>query len=175
MQSHHSLSESEYSDMAAEEEEPFVEIEIDAPAERVWDILANVSRWKDVISGIDDILFTTSDDDDTTLRPGLAWDETRVMFGRSEKQRLEVAEVDAKAYYVKIKSESCGASVEFVHRVVPSVGAEGGSTIKMYVTCMPLTWAAWAFQWMAVLTRGMMRKELLQDLVDIKNEAEKSK
>eukprot|EP00584_Thalassiosira_punctigera_P016078 CAMPEP_0172564842 /NCGR_PEP_ID=MMETSP1067-20121228/105897_1 /TAXON_ID=265564 ORGANISM="Thalassiosira punctigera, Strain Tpunct2005C2" /NCGR_SAMPLE_ID=MMETSP1067 /ASSEMBLY_ACC=CAM_ASM_000444 /LENGTH=161 /DNA_ID=CAMNT_0013355615 /DNA_START=20 /DNA_END=502 /DNA_ORIENTATION=- len=158
--------------MDTNDDEPFVSVDINAPASRVWEILADVPRWKDVISGIDDITF--EDAEDTTLRPGLAWDETRVMFGRSETQRMEIAEVDAASFYVRSKNESCGASTEFVHRVVPSAGGEeDASTLELYFASTPLTWLAWSLQWMAALTRGMMRKVILQDLMDIKSEAEK--
>mmetsp|Transcript_19721 Transcript_19721/g.33944 ORF Transcript_19721/g.33944 Transcript_19721/m.33944 type:complete len:163 (-) Transcript_19721:184-672(-) len=156
-------------------EEPFVQVDIDAPASRVWEILADVRHWKDVISGIDDIMF--EDENDTELKPGLKWDETRIMFGRSEKQRIEIAEVDTENYSMKSKNESCGTLMEFRHQVVPlsssAEGKEGRSVLKLYFTSAPLTWTAWSFQWMAVLTRGMVRKQMLQDLIDIKNAAEK--
>mmetsp|Transcript_51599 Transcript_51599/g.154917 ORF Transcript_51599/g.154917 Transcript_51599/m.154917 type:complete len:171 (-) Transcript_51599:1672-2184(-) len=153
---------------------PFALVEILSPADNIWGVLTAIENWKDVISGIEDLVVVKGDA--SNFGPGLVWDETRTMFGRSETEQMELVEVDAERYYMKSISESCGMAMEFYHIVKPAEakvehnggGGQSSCTLEVHFASKSLTWSAWAFSWVGYLTRGMMRKVILQDLNDIK-------
>ena len=156
---------------------PFASVVINAPRSEVWKVLTDIQKWKNVISGIDDLVITQGG---PKLEPGVAWDETRVMFGRSETEHMEIVEIDESQYLIKSKSESCGMLMEFEHRIEGVRSSDGRDSneedaciLELYHASKALTWTAWAFSWIGILTRGMVRKVILQDLNDIKAAVEK--
>ena len=165
-----------------------------ASPERIWDVMTNIPSWSETIQGIERIEIiivpennnnnntAATDDDDARIKfaPPLSWNETRTMMGKSETQRMELTHVDHDSYTYTIANESCGARMEFVHRITttPAVikasttTTESGdselSTVHVCVNTEYLTWTSWMFSWMAYLMQGFMKKVMLQDLEDVK-------
>ena len=105
-------------------------------------------------------------------------------MGKSETQCMKLTHVDHDSYTYTIANESCGARMEFVHRITPApppaadVGestptTESGcdselSTVHVCVNTEYLTWTSWMFSWVAYLMQSFMKKAMLQDLEDVR-------
>jgi hypothetical protein len=74
-----------------------VERDVAATAEKVWAIVTDLERTKDVISAITALERT---DEGSGFGVGTAWQETRVMFGREATESMAVTEIDAGRSYV---------------------------------------------------------------------------
>lgn len=143
------------------------ESKIAASPERVWEVVSDIEHADQFISGITDI--------EVLSRPeqglqGLVWRETRLMFGKTASETMEVTQVEeGKAYHTKAASH--GAEYHAVIRVLP----EGEQTrLTMEFEALPQTWVA---KIMTLLMGFMIKKATLQafqqDLLDIKHYIER--
>lgn len=141
------------------------EREVAAPPEKVWAIVTDLDRTKDVISGITALERT---DDGAGFGVGTAWKETRVMFGRESTESMAVTEVDEGRSYV-VESLSRGVLYRSVMRVEP---AGEGCRLSWEFGGEAQTTSAKLMSMVGKLFEGSMRKALMQDLDDIATAAE---
>lgn len=76
---------------------------VDAPRQRVWDVVTDLDRSPEVISAIQKIERVQGDG----FGLGTRWRETRTMFGREATEVMEVTEVDPPRGYV-VETEGAG-------------------------------------------------------------------
>lgn len=73
--------------------------DIAAPPASVWEVITNVDRYADVLSGVQRVERL---DDGTGFGVGTRWRETRTMFGREATEEMEVAAVDPGTGYTVV-------------------------------------------------------------------------
>lgn len=139
---------------------------VNAPPERVWQILTDLEGAPGRISAIQEIKRVDTGGD---FGVGTEWIETRTMFGKQATEQMRVTEVNPGTSYTTL-AESHGARYVSTMKVVPD---GGGSVVSMEFTGEPQTLAA---KVMVALTGWMFRKATAkaceQDLDDIAQAAE---
>jgi carbon monoxide dehydrogenase subunit G len=144
-----------------------VERDVAAPAERVWSIVTDLERTKDVIGAITALERT---DAGTGFTVGTAWKETRVMFGREATESMAVTEVDEGHSYTV---ESLSRSV--LYRSIMEVQPKGeGCRLAWQFGAEAQTTSAKLMSVVGKLFERSTKKALLQDLDDIAAAAEAS-
>jgi len=139
--------------------------EIDAPRERVWNIVTDIDTWVDTISGIESV--------DIINRPAsgvveMKWRETRVLFGKEAVETMWITAAEENHWY-ETRAESNGA----VYKTRISLNdSQGKILLSMEFSSRPTTLVAKLMSVMVFLFRGSMRKLIQQDLVDIRQAAE---
>ena len=141
--------------------------EVAAPAETVWGILTDLDRAEETISAITEIERL---DAGTGFGVGTRWRETRIMFGRTATEEMEVTQLEPGKSYV-LEAESHGAryrsemTVEPIEdaacRLTMSFGAEAQGTISKILAAT-----------IGRLFERSTRKALQKDLADIAAAAE---
>lgn len=143
-----------------------VSVEIDAPRERVWNIVTDIDSWTDTISGIISV--------DVLNRPAsgvveLKWRETRVLFGKEAVETMWITAAEENRWY-ETRAENHGA----VYTTRISLDDSHGKTrLTMAFSSRPATFVARLMSFMGYLFRGAMRKMIEQDLADIRQAAER--
>ena len=144
-----------------------VDIEIAAPAARVWEVITDLDSAPSRLSAVESIERL---DGGGPIRVGTRWRETRRMFGQSATEEMQVVALEPPRSYV-IGAEGGGA----VYRTELQVAPEGerASHLSMSFTAAPTgRLAALASKVMSPLVSRTMRRALHRDLVDIKRAAE---
>jgi carbon monoxide dehydrogenase subunit G len=144
-------------------------LEIPAPAEAVWSVISDIPALPTVLSGMTAI---SVEGHDTSLRPGLAWTQTRVIRGHTGSERLEVTEVVPGSRYV-----TEGGSHGFAYVTVWTVEPLGPNSSR--VTCTfrgePRTWFARVmFRLFGGAGAAASREAMRTDLVDVAGAAERT-
>jgi carbon monoxide dehydrogenase subunit G len=142
-----------------------VERDVAATAEKVWAIVTDLERTKDVISAITALERT---DEGSGFGVGTAWQETRVMFGREATESMAVTEIDAGRSYV-VESLSRGVLYRSVMRIE---AAEDGCHLAWDFGAEAQSTSAKLMAVMGKLFEGSTRKALAKDLDDIAAAAE---
>lgn len=104
---------------------------VNAPADVVWDLLAGVDEWTEVLSGITRVERL---DPEPGFGVGTRWRETRTMFGREATEEMVVTACEAGSSYV-VEADSNGAAYRSEVRV-ESDGTDV-STIRMHFAATP--------------------------------------
>ncbi len=99
---------------------------IHAPVEQVWDVLTDLSRVADRLSGIDTVHIMTSG----PYAVGTRWRETRTFFGRSATEEMWVRRNDPLRSTV-VEAASGGADYSTTCTLVP---ASEGTELTMTFT-----------------------------------------
>ncbi len=68
---------------------------IDAPPDRVWEVVADVKKWQSTIEGIQKIELLS----ERSSGVGTRWRETRVMFGKEAVEEMGISGWDPKRSY----------------------------------------------------------------------------
>jgi len=143
-----------------------VDTDIEAPRQRVWEIITDIEHANANISGIDlvEVLEKPADG----LR-GLKWRETRTMFGKRATEVMWITDVEEGRSY-DTQAESHGS----IYRSRLALDEEQDHTrLTMSFVGEPQNLAAKAM-WLATgwMFKGATAKALRQDLRDIKAAAE---
>ena len=143
--------------------------EVAASAETVWRVLADLDRAEETISAITEIERL---DDGSGFGVGTRWRETRIMFGRTATEEMEVTQLEPGKSYV-VEAESHGAryrsemTVEPIEeaacRLTMSLGAEAQGTISKILASS-----------IGRLFERSTRRALQKDLADIATAAERT-
>jgi carbon monoxide dehydrogenase subunit G len=136
--------------------------DIAAPPASVWDVITNVDRYTDVLSGVQRVERL---DAGTGFGVGTRWRETRTMFGREATEEMGVTAVDPGTSYT-VSGDSRGTTYTSTFRV--EAAGDGRSRVTMTFGAVPS--GAVARVLAATLGRlfvGASRKALQQDLDDI--------
>lgn len=140
---------------------------IAAPAERVWDVLVDLSGSPEIISAIDSVEILAGPD---PLGVGTRWRETRTMMGKSATEEMWVTAVDPGRSYTVV-ADSRGAAYQSRFELTPT-GADS-CTLALCFEGQPQ--GAGGRVLAATVGRlflPMERKALERDLADIATAAE---
>ncbi len=142
--------------------------QINAPKEKVWDIITNIEKAPEHISGIKSVEVLEKPDNGVL---GLKWKETRVMFGKEADETMWITHAEENSYY-QTRAESHGAI--YISKMAVEEN-NGTSTLTMSFNGQPQTTGA---KIMSALMGWMFKKGTIkaveQDLADIKTKAEAS-
>lgn len=133
---------------------------IEAPADRVFQVLTEVERLPDRVSAITHIEMLTSG----PLRVGSRFRETRRMFGREATEVMTVAEMEPPERLVLTAS---GHGTDY--RVEHLLAAEGARTrLSMAFSGVPRTFTAWLLAPLGALMKGSVKRQIAGDLAELK-------
>ena len=140
--------------------------DIAADPAAVWSIVVDIDNWVDTIEAIETIERL---DDSEGFGLGTKWRETRIMFGKSATEVMEVTEFEEGVRYATF-AESHGSKYHSEIRVDPT---DSGSRLTMGFRGEPQsTLAKIADATIGRLFMGATRKALAKDLADIGAAAE---
>jgi len=144
-----------------------VEIPIQAPREKIWEIITNFEGAADRISGIQKVEILEKPQEGII---GLKWRETRIMFGKEATEVMWITGAKENEYY-QTQAESHGSI--YTTRLAISGGAVDTHILYMSFTAEPQSLGA---KVMAATLGGLFKnatkKALQKDLEDIKAAAE---
>ena len=142
------------------------EVKIEAPRERVWQLITDIEHATHHVSAIEKIEVLEKPQQGLV---GLKWRETRTMFGKTATEIMWITDA-AKNDYYETRAESHGA----IYRSRLSVTDRDGATVlAMDFEAEPQSFGArLAAATIGKLFEGSTRKALQKDLEDIKAEAE---
>lgn len=143
--------------------------DIDAPAQRVWELITDIEHAPETLSGVEQVERL---DDGGGFGVGTRWRETRTMFGKQATEEMEVTTVEPERAYTTVAQHGNTRYVSSL-RVEPlgegrcqlSMTFEGtsSSTVGRLLTAT-----------VGRLFAGSTRKMVEQDLHDIAVAAEAS-
>lgn len=141
-------------------------VTIEAPRERVFGVFSDIPGAPARVKGIERVEMIG----EGPVGVGTAWRETRVMFGKLHTETLEITAFDAPESY-EVGSSSCGTlyRTTFTFREVGPARTEvefvfEGKGQTFMARVMGLV--------MSPLMKGMMRKCMMADLMDLKGACE---
>lgn len=137
---------------------------IRAPVEVVFDLLADIPAWPEVIPAITRIEVLNGD----AIAVGTNFRETRVMFGREAHEVMTVAEME-RPFRLVLTAENHGARYRAEHRLAP---ASEGARLALSFEGIPITFAARLFQPIGRLMLPRVRRMLEEDLDALRTVAE---
>lgn len=144
-----------------------VEIDIQAPAEAVWRVVADIENAAETLQAIEAIDILEHPAGPSLV--GLKWRETRTMFGKQATEVMWVTDAEDASHY-ETRAESHGSIYQT--RIALSAHT-GGTRLSMTFVGQPTTRGAkiiWALTGFVV--KRAMRKALERDLADIKGAVE---
>ena len=139
--------------------------EIDAPRERIWNVITDIDSWADTIAGIVSI--------EVINRPeagivGLKWREKRVLFGKEAAETMWISAAEPNRWY-ETTAENHGAN----YSTRLSMDDSNDKVIlTMTFSAKPTTIASKLFSLIGFMFNGTMRKMPQKDLTDIRRVAE---
>ena len=141
---------------------------VDAPPDRVWDVLTDLEHSPDVVRAIGLVEIHTGPGFDV----GTRWTETRTMMGRTANETMEVTAIDLGRSYV-VEADSGGTHYRSEFRIAPD---GDGTAITMTFGGQPSGLGGRV----AAATLGRLfarptRKALAADLDDIAQASERSR
>lgn len=140
---------------------------VHAPASRVWDIMTDLNRAPDVVSGIETVEVLDGGD---TFGVGTRWRETRTMFGRQATEEMEVTAMDAGRSY-SVEAESHGSHY-FSTFSVTDLGKETSQLTMTFAAEGTTTLNKLMTNTIGRLFMGPTKKAMAKDLDDIAAAAE---
>ena len=137
-----------------------VEKHINAPIERVYDVMTDLERWPDTIEAITRIEKLT----EGPVGNGTRFKETRVMFGKEHTETMCFEDVVPNRGYT-LAANSCGMEYASVHTLAPDAG---GTLLRMELRSKPVTLGAKIMSpVMGVMMKGTMRKMISKDFDEV--------
>ncbi len=133
---------------------------IQAPQQRVWDIITDLEGSVDRIAAITKIEVLGGG----PVGLGTQWRETREIFKRESTEEMEITEFEPPLRYV-VEADSCGAHFRSELRCEPD--GEDATLLSMSMVTTPTNLFAKMMKPLAKLAMGSTKKMLLRDLDDI--------
>lgn len=141
-------------------------VSINAPKEKVWEVITNIENAAESISGIEEVEILEKPESGLV---GLKWKETRIMFGKTATEVMWITEAVENDYY-KTRAESHGSIYTSTISVEEK---EGVSILSMEFGAKMVTLGAKIMgTLMMPFFKGATRKALQKDLDDIKARVE---
>ena len=144
----------------------FTEV-VNAPIDQVFARMTDIENCADFIEGIESVEIIS----EQKTGVGTRWKETRVMFGKSTTEEMEITELNHNQNYV-VEAESCGAAfrTEFVFKSVSNDKTE----VTMDMNTKPLTFFAKLMSPISFMMKGMIVNAIKKDLADSARACESS-
>jgi len=144
-----------------------VQVTINGTKAAVWAAITDIENAAEIISGIEKIEVLEKPANGLV---GLRWRETRMLFGKPATAEKWITDAAENEFY-KTRAEDMG----FVFLSTMSISeGSGGVTLTSTHDSQPQTVAAKLQSIpMGLLFKGVAKKALLQDLVDLKSAVEK--
>lgn len=139
---------------------------INAPRERVWEIVTDFDNLAENISAITSATVLERPDSGIV---GLKWQETRVMFGKEASETMWITAVQDGQWY-ETTAHNCGSIYSTRIELQES---DGVTQLSTSFSAVPQTLLAKLFSGLGFLFNGAMKKAFQQDLQDVKALAEK--
>jgi hypothetical protein len=141
-------------------------VTIDGSKAAIWAAITNIEDASEFISGIDKIEVVEKPANGLV---GLRWRETRILFGKPATVEKWISDA-AENEFFKTRAEDGG----FVFLTTKSISeSSGGMTLKECHESKPQSIKAKLSIPILFLFKGVVKKALLQDLIDIKAAVEK--
>ena len=137
-----------------------IETEIAAPPARVFAVFTDLARAPERVRAIEALEVLTPG----PFGQGTRFKETRVMFGKSSSETLEVVEFQPGKGYA-LTAESSGTRYLSTFAFEPS---DNGTRVRLTFTATPVSAAAKMMGPMLGLMAGTLEKAIRADLEDIK-------
>ena len=141
--------------------------EIDAPAQRVWDIVTDLQASPEVLSGVDRVERLDGGD---AFEVGTRWRETRTMFGRQASEEMAVTAIEPPRSYT-VEAGSGGTTYRSTIAVTPLGERRSRLTMGFAAQSTGIAGRVLAAT-VGRLFLGSTRKALERDLEDIATAAE---
>ena len=145
------------------------EVLIHASREAIWDVITDIEKASERISGIEKVEVHHNPGDSLV---GLKWTETRTLFGKTATETMWITNME-KHHFYEVRAESHGAIYTSVMRIIE---ANDELILRMDFTSEAQTLGAklMAFVFGKMFKRAT-QKALQQDLLDIKKSVESAK
>lgn len=140
-------------------------ITINASKAAVWAATSDIARFAELLTGVEKIEVVEKP---ATGLVGLKWNETRMLFGKPATVEKWINEVKENEFY-KTRAEQDGFVFITTNRIS---GSDGSVTLTGIHETLPQGFAARVKSLPMVFFKGVIKKAILQDLNDIKKEAE---
>ena len=131
---------------------------VEAPPDRVFEVLTDVPNWAEYIGGIRKVEMLT----DGPVGVGTRFRETRMLFKREATEEMEITEFRPPRAYV-LECDSCGCHYRTTTNVVPD---GSGALIEMEMQATPVSFMAKLMSPLNPLFSGPMKKFIQKDLED---------
>jgi carbon monoxide dehydrogenase subunit G len=143
------------------------DIIVQAPIEKVWNIITDIESSVNVISGIKKIEVMEKP---STGLVGLKWEETRIMFGKTATEIMWITEAEENQFY---QTRAEHPNVVYISKL--SLAEEGSQTrlameFKAHISSFGTRIMSAV---MGIFFNKATRDAIKQDLEDIKKAAEK--
>ena len=143
-----------------------VQVTINASRTAVWNAITNIENAAEFISGIEKIEVVEKP---ATGLVGFKWGETRMYFGKPATVEIWITDAVENEYY-KTRAESDG----YLYLSTMSISeSSDGITLTSTHDYKPQSAVAKLKSMSMVFFKGMIKKTLLQDLMDIKSAVER--
>ncbi len=140
-------------------------IEISAPRDRVFELLADIPNAAENISAIETIEMLS----DGPVGVGTRWREMRKMMGKEATEEMWIVDFNPAASY-SVEAESHG--MQYRTDIVFEATGENSTLVKQTFAGKPVTLAAKLFTPIGWLFKGPTKKALQKDLVELKQKLE---
>lgn len=139
--------------------------EIDAPRERIWNLITDIDKWSETISGIVGIEVIDRPESGVI---GLKWRETRVLFGKEAVETMWISAAEPGRWY-ETTAKNHGA----IYSTRLSLEeANDKVALTMSFSSQATTVPSKLMSMLSFMFNGTLRKMLQKDLEDICRVAE---
>lgn len=137
-----------------------VSVDIDAPQQKVFEVVSDIDNAESRIDGIEKIEILSSQRSGL----GLKWQETRTMFGKEATEIMEITEWSPpELYHVSAHSHGMDYDTDVTFKAVDSK-----TKVSMIFTGKPISLLAKLMTPLGLLFQGATKKALQKDLDDLK-------
>lgn len=143
-----------------------INIEINAPKEKVWKVITDIENSVNTISGIDKIEILNKPKNTLV---GLKWKETRTIFRKTATETMWITEAKENNYY-KTRAESNGAIYQTILKLTEKENSTF-LTMEFSSEAVSLKGKIMTFIFGRMLSKSM-KKLVEKDLIDIKTAVE---
>lgn len=141
--------------------------EINAPRERIWNVITDIDSWADTIAGIVSVEVINKPEAGVV---GMKWKEKRVLFGKEAVETMWISAAEPNSWY-ETNAENHGA----IYSTRLSLDDSNDKVVlTMTFSAKPTSIASKLMSVMSFMFNGTMRKMMQKDLTDIRRVAENS-
>ncbi|MBC3873605.1 SRPBCC family protein [Undibacterium flavidum] len=148
-----------------------VEVSIKASKPAIWAAISDIEHATKIIRGIEKIEIVNKPANGLI---GLRWRETRILFGKPATAEKWITDAVENEYY-QTRAESDGFIFLSTTRIEEQEGQQGAMRLISVHDSQPQTWMTKLMVIpMRLFFKGVAKKALMQDLIDIKTAVERA-